>query len=107
MIDWVRLAPAGALPPHESVTVEVDGDRIALFHTEHGFRALGGSCPHMGGPLSEGDVGDGAVTCPLHGWRYDLTTGERLDRRGQPVPTYPVEVRQGWLCLGLPAQDRS
>lgn len=104
--DWVRLAPAGALPRGEAVSVDVDGERIAVFHTEDGFRALAGLCPHMAGDLSEGEVAGGEVACPLHAWRYDLATGARTDRRGQPVAAYPTDVRDGWLYLALPPLEQ-
>ncbi|MEO3886678.1 Rieske 2Fe-2S domain-containing protein [Nonomuraea sp. B5E05] len=103
--DWVRLAPATALPRGAAVCADIDGERVAVFHTEHGYRALAQSCPHMGGPLSEGEVTGGAVICPLHRWRYDLSTGTRLDRPGQPVETYCIEVRHGWLYLALSDEE--
>jgi nitrite reductase (NADH) small subunit len=97
----VRLAPSSALPPGKAVRVNVEGSSIALFHTADRFFALDDICPHMAGPLSEGKVEDCTVTCPWHRWRYSLTTGERLDRLGSSTRTYPVEVRDGWIALGL------
>lgn len=100
--EWVRLAPASALPPGKAVRVDIDGEQqIALFRTESGYYALSDMCPHMGGPLSEGEIVGGAVTCPWHGWRYDAATGTRVDRTGQAAMTYPVEVRDGYLFLDL------
>ncbi|MFI0369935.1 Rieske (2Fe-2S) protein [Actinomadura sp. 1N219] len=104
--EWVRLAPAGALPRGEAVAVDVDGERIAVFHTEDGYHALAGHCPHMAGELNEGEVAGGEVACPLHAWRYDLATGARTDRRGQSVAVYPTDVRDGWLYLALPAPEQ-
>lgn len=99
---WLRVAPADALPAGGAATVDIDGEQIALFHTNDGFRALGGLCRHMAARLSDGQVVDNNVVCPLHGWQYDVTTGARTDRCGQGVGTYPIEVREGWLFLGLP-----
>jgi len=82
--------------------VDADGLHVAVFRTPGGYHALAGRCNHMGGPLSEGYVKDGTVTCPWHGWRYDLWTGARVDRPGQAVAAYPIENRRGWLFLGLP-----
>lgn len=104
-VDWVRLAPTGALPCGKAVTVDIDGEQVAVFHTEDGYRAVAGLCLHMAGPLSEGEVVDGTVICPLHAWRYDLATGARTDRPGQTVATYPIQDRDGWLFLGLPRQE--
>lgn len=104
---WVRVAPADALPAGGAVTIDVDGEQVALFHTEDGFRALGGLCLHMAGRLSDGQVVDDEVVCPLHAWRYDLATGARTDRRGQGVATYRSEIRDGWLFLDLPQRKLS
>src|SRR5215813_1562579 len=100
--QWVRLAPESALARGRSVCVEVDGDLVAVFHTASGYYGLADACLHMGGPLSEGELEPAAVTCPWHGWRYSLSSGERVDRRGQTTMAYPVEVRDGWLWLGPP-----
>lgn len=102
---WFRLAPLSALPRGQAVQVDLDGRTVALFHTEDGLRAVGGICPHAGGPLSDGDVDGGTVTCPWHRWRYDLRTGERRDRRGQPVDVHPTRVVDDWIWLGA-TRDR-
>jgi nitrite reductase/ring-hydroxylating ferredoxin subunit len=99
--EWIRLAPATALPEGESVRVNMDDKSIALFHLEDGFYAIDDGCLHMEGPLSEGWVDGRVVTCPWHAWKYDLSTGERVDRRGSPTRVYPVEVRDGWIMLGV------
>ena len=97
--DWIRLAPATALSCGTGVRVEVDGETVALWHTVDGFRAVDDHCHHMGGSLSEGTLSADTVTCPWHGWCYDLLTGARIDRPGAPVSTYPVTVRDGWILL--------
>ena len=56
--------------------VDPNGIMHAQLSTPDGFRAIDGNCPHRGGPLSDGLVADSCVTCPLHNWRVDLTTGE-------------------------------
>jgi nitrite reductase/ring-hydroxylating ferredoxin subunit len=103
-VEWIRLAPADRLPPGRSVRVDVEGWQIALFHTRDGFRALDDACPHMGASLSEGRVEGGAVVCPWHAWRYELGTGARTDRCGAGAVAHRVEVRDGWLYLGLVGQ---
>lgn len=100
---WVRLAPVSALPVGQSVSVDVDGRRIALFHRPEGLMAIDDECLHQGGPLSEGEVVDGTVICPWHRWRYSLATGERTDLQGSPVCAHPVEVRAGMIYVSVPA----
>jgi nitrite reductase/ring-hydroxylating ferredoxin subunit len=99
--QWVRVGPAAALPPGQSVSVDIDGSRIALFHEDGRYHAVDEACLHQGGPLSEGCVDRGVVTCPWHGWRYDLRSGERVDRRGSPIGVYPVQLDDGWIAIGV------
>ena len=55
----------------------VAGDRVvALFRTEHGCFAIDGVCAHAGGPVGKGVLKGNVVTCPWHGWQYDVTTGK-------------------------------
>lgn len=63
------------IPMLEGRDATVDGRRVAVFRLPTGFSATDAACPHKGGPLSDGLVADGCVTCPLHNWRLDLTTG--------------------------------
>ena len=62
-----------------------------MFRTPEGFRALDHACPHAGGPLADGIVADRCVTCPLHGWRFELDTGEARNADAR-VRTYEVTV---------------
>ncbi|MFN0051240.1 MAG: Rieske (2Fe-2S) protein [Planctomycetales bacterium] len=53
------------------------GDQvIALFNVEGTFYALDGVCPHAGGPLGEGTLRGSIITCPWHGWQFDVTSGQ-------------------------------
>lgn len=51
------------------------GTEIALFKSEGEIFALENSCPHMGGPLAQGEIENCFVTCPWHGWQFDIKTG--------------------------------
>jgi nitrite reductase/ring-hydroxylating ferredoxin subunit len=99
---WVRLAALDRLPCGRAVRVDIDGQQVALFHTEGGLRAIDGLCPHLGGELSDGAFDDAEVTCPRHARRYDLRTGQRQDREGQPVHVYPTRIVDDWIWLAVP-----
>lgn len=74
----------------------VDGDRV------HCMRPF---CPHMEGPLFEGSIADGVVTCPWHGWRYRLEDGCRVDEDDpeHTLEVCPVRVSaEGSILLGPP-----
>lgn len=78
MPAFVKLATLADLPPGAAREVEHDGRIVALFNRDGVIYAIDGLCPHQGGPLAEGEVRDGVVTCPWHGWQFDLTTGRSL-----------------------------
>ena len=76
--------------------------RVAVFRTdEDQVFALENRCAHRGGPLSEGIVHGGAVTCPLHNWVYDLATGKAMGADEGEVRTYPVRVIDGRVLIAL------
>jgi nitrite reductase (NADH) small subunit len=90
----------------EGRSVAVAGRRIAVFRTPGGHHAIGAACPHAGGPLADGLVADSCVTCPLHGWRFDLRTGAGLgDHAG--VTVHEVLERDGQLWLASPRPSSS
>ena len=89
----VKVAETKDVPPGTAVAVDLEGRAVALFNVNGRFYAIDGTCTHRGGPLSEGELGGTVVTCPLHGARFDVTTGEVL---GPPaargVGRYDVRV---------------
>jgi len=98
--DWTRVATAEELPLGGATAVYFRGDQVALFNVDGRVYALGNRCSHANGPLSEGAVEDGCVTCPYHGSRFDLATGEpRGGPAVKPVPTYRVKVEDGAVFL--------
>jgi nitrite reductase [NAD(P)H] small subunit len=93
-----RIGRSEDVPMLEGRSVDVGGHRIAVFRTAEGFRAIDHACPHAGGPLADGIVAGGCVTCPLHNLRIDLSTGESTDGTRR-VRTYDVVERDGELWL--------
>ena len=63
------------------------------------MRAIDGLCPHEGGPLAEGTVSKGVVTCSWHGWTFDACTGCSLEPAGNDVAHYPTLVEEGNVYL--------
>ena len=100
----IRIGRVDDVPLLEGRSVLVGGRRIAVFRTPDGFRAVDHACPHAGGPLADGIVADRCVTCPLHGWRFDLDTGRALNADAAIV-VHAVVERDGelWLDVAAPA----
>jgi nitrite reductase (NADH) small subunit len=92
MANWIRVAAAAELPSGQCGEY-VAGDRIiALFNVGGAFYALDGICPHQGGPLGKGSLAGCIVTCPWHGFQFDVTTGQHQTSRSLVHPTFPVKV---------------
>ena len=79
MANFVKVAQTSEIPAGQGKCVEVEGKRIAIFNVDDTYYAIDDVCPHQGGPLSEGELGGTVVTCPWHGWEYDITTGVNRD----------------------------
>lgn len=79
MMSEFKLGPANNIPPGEGRVFQVENERIAVFRTRAGeVYAVQAECPHRGGPLADGLLGGTTLICPLHAWKFDLTTGQAL-----------------------------
>jgi nitrite reductase (NADH) small subunit len=95
----VKVTEVAALPDGEVSLVIVDGEDVALFRRGEEIFALGNLCPHQGGSLGDGFVEGDIVTCPLHGWEFDLRSGACMTVPGESVPRYAVTVESGAVFL--------
>src|SRR5262245_62107850 len=75
MSDFVTVARVGEIPPGSGRQVTVNDRWVGLFNVNGAYHAVDNVCLHRGGPLSEGAIDGCVVTCPWHGWQYNLTTG--------------------------------
>jgi nitrite reductase/ring-hydroxylating ferredoxin subunit/DMSO/TMAO reductase YedYZ heme-binding membrane subunit len=99
---WVDVAAVDDLPPDRAVTVclnrgQGDGrsERVAVYRHGDAVSAIGNVCRHQGGPLGEGRVIDGCVTCPWHGYQYRPGDGCAPPPFDDRVPTYRVRITRG------------
>jgi nitrite reductase (NADH) small subunit len=102
-VTWQAVCRRADVPLDRGWPVRVGDHYIAIFDVDGGLRAVDNTCLHVGNPLDDGFVSSGYVTCPWHGWRYDLTTGEHLTafgrRRG--LRTYPVKVEDDMVFVAF------
>lgn len=97
MIDIAALAD---IPREGARVVKTEAGCVAVFRTaDDRVFALDDRCPHKGGPLSEGIVHGTQVTCPLHAWVFDLSTGQAQGADEGAVRTYPARTEGGRVFL--------
>src|SRR5204863_9602572 len=92
MSEFQPIATLSALRDGQGITVFAAGRNVALFKIGDEIHALDGICPHKGGPLGEGFCEEGHVFCPMHGWKFDVRTGECEERPDRPATTLPVRI---------------
>lgn len=102
MSRLITVATLADLPPGKCLSVEVEGRGVALFNVNGTIFATDNTCPHAGGPLGEGTLTGTTVTCPWHGWRYDVHTGERPENPAFKVACFPVELEGGTIRVRMP-----
>jgi nitrite reductase (NADH) small subunit len=95
MAEFTTVCKVEDLPPGGSKTVEVANRLVAVFQHKGSYFAIDDVCPHMGASLSEGDVEDGIVTCPWHGWRFRLADGVWADNPRLKIGCYAVRCDNG------------
>jgi nitrite reductase/ring-hydroxylating ferredoxin subunit len=93
------LTPPSEIPPGAGVRVELpNGEEIAVFNIDGEYYAIDNFCPHQGAPLSEGFICGHVVECALHGWQFDVRTGECLTVP-ERLKTYKVHYENGVLMF--------
>ena len=93
--EFVPVARVEDLPPGSVATVRAGEEEIALAHCDGGFYAVQQHCLHLQGPLGEGTVEDCVLTCPWHGWQYDVRTGKNEFDLAIQLRTYDVQIEDG------------
>lgn len=101
MANWVRVCSTADCQPGQSRELVADDRVIALFNLEGQFYALDGICRHQGGPLGTGALCGGVVTCPWHGWQFDVTTGQHQTIPSLAQTAFPVKVEGDDVLVDL------
>ena len=102
MAEWKSICTLEEIPRLGSRVVRSTSGNIAVFRTSSGeVFALRDRCPHQGGPLSQGLVHGNQVTCPLHGWKLRLDSGEAVAPDQGCSRRYPIRVQSGTVFLEI------
>lgn len=106
-MSWIDIGHIEEVPLRGSRLVKTHIGCVAIFRTaESEVFAATNSCPHKGGPLSEGIIHGQSVTCPLHNWVFDLTTGHAQGADEGQITTYPVRIENERILLDSRAVSR-
>ena len=99
MPEFVRVARVKEIPAGSGRMFEVNGRQVAVFNVGGTFHAIDNRCEHQQGPLAEGDLDGCVVTCPWHGWTYDVTSGVSPDDAETHVDCFAVKVEGGEIFV--------
>lgn len=98
-MNWIDVGHISDIPVRGARIVKTPLGCVGLFRTDEAeVFAASNTCPHKGGPLSEGIVHGQKVTCPLHNWVFDLNTGSAIGEEGA-IEVYPVRLDGGRILL--------
>src|SRR5205807_9585922 len=98
-----KVANVGDVPSGAGKVVQAGNTALALFNIGGKFYAVDNRCTHVGGPLGQGKVEGNVVTCPWHGSRFDVTTGQVVAPPARrPVAAFPATVVNGEVFVEMP-----
>jgi nitrite reductase/ring-hydroxylating ferredoxin subunit len=102
MPRFVKLATLDELPVGGAKEVEFEGRVYALFNIDGVVSAIDGICPHQGGPLADGTLEGTILTCPWHGWQFDVCTGQTPLGSRIRQPVYEVKIEDRDVLVAVP-----
>ncbi len=100
-MPFVTVARVDDFPPGTARPVRAGEEEIALVRVGDDFYATEHACIHLKGPLGRGRVDGCVLTCPWHGWQYDVRTGANLFDRAIRLKTYDVRVEDGEVRVSV------
>ncbi len=97
--DFIEVCDLDNIPEKRARVVTLRGERVAIFRHDGKVSAVSNVCRHQNGPLGEGRIIDGCITCPWHGYQYLPETGASPPPFTDKVPTYETRVMNGKVLL--------
>ena len=96
---FVDVCAVADIPEKRARIVCLSGERVAIFKYDGKVSAVSNVCQHQNGPLGEGKILDGCITCPWHGYQYLPETGASPPPFVEKVPTFNVRVKNGRVLV--------
>jgi nitrite reductase/ring-hydroxylating ferredoxin subunit len=91
----------GGLEPGEVSEVIAGGTAICVANVDGEYMAVSNTCPHADGPLGEGSVEGSVLTCPYHGWSFDLKNGKCKTNPSVEIQVFEVQIKGDAVCVRL------
>lgn len=103
MAQWTDAGFADDLPEGERRCLRLADKPVLIFNRDGELHAIQNICPHAGLPLEDGQLRGRVLTCPFHGYSYDIANGRNVDfpHDELPVRTYPVRLKAGRIQVDL------
>ena len=101
-MTWIDIGELGRFSIGSSTELVVEGRIIAVFNVDGILYAMDGVCPHQGGPVGKGQLDGCIVTCPWHGWQFDVRDGQSQLSPGVRHPTYDTKVDAERVFVDIP-----
>jgi nitrite reductase (NADH) small subunit len=98
---FVTVARVEDVPPGTIAHVRAGEEEIAVANVDNEFFATQGQCLHLKGPLGEGRLDGAVLSCPWHGWQYDIRTGLNEFDHAIQLKTYEVRVEDGEIKVAV------
>ncbi|RCJ23618.1 hypothetical protein A6S26_03070 [Nostoc sp. ATCC 43529] len=99
--SWVKVATIEQVPELDVLAVQLAGTSLILYRQGITFKCYRNACAHLGNPLEEGKVENGIITCPYHGFEYNLETGKCLTVPDISLQSYPVNTKDDKVFVKL------
>ena len=107
MYHWLKIydsfeALENNVLTHKTEVFVLKGERICIAKGKDAFYAVQEKCPHNGASLQQGFcTSDGEIVCPVHRYKFDLKTGKATSGSSFALKTYPIEVRETGVFVGI------
>ncbi len=101
MTEFIHVVSLDEIPPGTGSRFNVADKEVALFNVDGNICAISDTCPHAGGALGMGKLDGRIVTCPVHGMKFDVTTGCFAGTSDFGVAAYPTKVLDGKIMVSI------
>ncbi len=96
-----KVAKVNEIKEGQPKSITINGKEIAIFKINSQLFAIDNQCLHMGGPLSEGLLENDNITCPLHGWQFDVKSGKCIMPGSGKLNNYKVIVDKDEIFIEI------